>query len=186
MLLIGLPAAAGLCVTSQAIVGLLFSKEYAASAGVLAILALSVPFYYVRVVMNTALYAANLERTALVIYAGATLLNGLLDYFLIPHFDAVGAALGSLMAEMTLCVIYCKLMAGHYSLRRLAGFTNRVILACALMAASVWLSGSCSLLVRVPLGVVVYVAALFAVRLLNPAHVKRYFYGESVLVRERS
>jgi O-antigen/teichoic acid export membrane protein len=174
VLLISIPAAVGLTLTAQDVVALLFADQYAISGPVLALLALSVPVYYVRVVMNAGLYAANREKLSLLVVAAVTAVNGLLNWLLIPRFGCVGAALSTVTVEGTLCCAFGCLMAKDYAFKRVLGFTSKVFLASSLMALVVWYSGHFPLALKVPLGAAVYAAALWGLKLIDPRLLLRY------------
>ncbi len=104
--LLALPISVGLFLLSDKIVVFLFTKDYTSSIVPFQIMAVSLVFVFLRNVFNVTLYSSNLEYTAIVIFGLAVLLNGILDYILIPKIDVVGAALATLCAEIFICLCY--------------------------------------------------------------------------------
>jgi O-antigen/teichoic acid export membrane protein len=173
-LVIALPASLGLYMTAPGVVGLVFSEQFREAGPVLAILALSIPFYYIRVIMNSALYAAGREKVALIVYAIGTAMNAIVNMILISRYDCVGAAVGTLFAEAILCIAYCWLIARDFHFRRFFIFGGQVALVCLLMGAVLILLPSESLALRVGLGGAVYLVGLFGLRIVDINLVKPY------------
>jgi O-antigen/teichoic acid export membrane protein len=151
-----LPLSIGLCLTANQAVHLLFSAEFRDSVGVLQILALSIPFYYLRVIMNAALYATGRERPSLIAFAVTTGLNAVANSLLIPMFGVNGAAIGTIVTEAVLCIAYLRLGWIKGSLARQKQFIGSVVLASVAMAATVIAIPESNLVLRVIAGAVVY------------------------------
>ncbi|MSU20528.1 MAG: flippase [Pedosphaera sp.] len=183
VLVIALPVAVGLSLTAHDFVALLFPSEFAAAGHVLVLLALSVPCFYIRVVVRAAVYAAGREKAALVVTATTTALNLVLNWFLIPRFGYDGAAMTTLIAEALQTGAFCCLMGRDISFKGARGFLMKIVLASSVMGAAVWSTQGVPLVVRVSLGAAVYLAALFILRVVTSTMIRSYWIGEDDVTR---
>lgn len=179
VLLISIPSAAGLALLAHDVVALLFGVQFEAAGPVLTLLALSVPLYYVRVVVNAGLYASNREKIALLVTAVSVALGALSNWVLIPRIGSTGAAFSTILVEAVLCGVYCGLLARDYTFNGVFRFTTKVVLASSLMALAVWSAEKYHLVLRVLLGAVVYATAAFGTGIANFQVIKRYCFARS-------
>jgi O-antigen/teichoic acid export membrane protein len=76
----------------------LFGADYAGSAAVLPVLALSELLIFADIVQNARFVATRLERRNLQLVVTAALTNVVANFLLIPEYGAVGAAAATLLA----------------------------------------------------------------------------------------
>lgn len=110
------------------------------------------------------------KRSAKVIVLGA-FINLILNLCFIPGFRSYGAAAASVMAELTISVLYVKMSDDFMTWRQLASFSWKRLIAGILMCSSVicvgkWVSIAIILLIilQVLCGVIVYVVVLCALQ----------------------
>jgi O-antigen/teichoic acid export membrane protein len=162
-----LPLAIGLFLTSRQTIKLLFSAEFTRSAEVLRLLALSIPFYYLRVVMNAALYATGREKLSLLFFATSAVLNTVVNVFLINSYGVIGAAVGTIFTEVFLCACYVKLAWAPGAMQENKPFYLKVITAAVAMTAIVIIIPEINLFLRVVAGALVYPAALIFLKAIE-------------------
>jgi len=81
---------------------LLYGVEYVAAAPILAVLAWSVVANWLYMPLGTALQARGQERWWLASMVGALLLNGAVNFWAIPRWGGIGAAVATLVSEAAL------------------------------------------------------------------------------------
>jgi O-antigen/teichoic acid export membrane protein len=156
IVLLTLPMCAGLYLLSDRIVVLLFSKEYMLSVFPLRVMAICLFFANLRTIFGVTLYASNLERPALIIFGTATILNGVLDYLLIPKMDYTGAALSSLFAEVFILLSYYHYIRKKLSIVTAFNVYMRISLSVLFMGITVLLTKAFPLFVQIIIAVIVY------------------------------
>ena len=102
LLLAGVPAAGLLWLLRDPFVTLLFGEAYDASTPALGLLAPALPMLALNALGTVILAAAGRMRAVAVLYLCALVLNVGLNTMLIPAYGATGAALATLVSEVTL------------------------------------------------------------------------------------
>ncbi len=165
--ILGLPFSVGFFLLSDKIVFLVFSANYIQSIIPLKILAISIFFYYLRIIFTVALYASNNERIAILIFGIATVINIVMDYILISRFDYSGAAVASLFSEGCIFVGYYLII--RKKLFRVKYFKTGLKLAIAslLMGIALWISNSLTILIQIPIGIIVYSITMYMLKVFS-------------------
>ena len=159
---LGIPLAAGGLVIAPELARLAGGAEFAAADDPLRLLLCAAALAYVSGLCGYALIAAGHERSTLWLSLAALAVNLALNVALAPEYGATASAAIALGSEALL------LTGGWLLLRRRVGMQPSVaglwavVLAAALMAAAVWPLRDRTPAVTVPLGGVVYGAALWA------------------------
>jgi O-antigen/teichoic acid export membrane protein len=167
MLILGVATSAALIVMSHKIVTLLFTGDYSDSVGILCVLALSLPVYFLRVVLSAALYANGKERIAIIIYACSTIADATIDFALIPRFNAFGAALGSLGGEFLICLgYYITLKANRFSPNLMWPLIKTAI-AASILALVAFACSRLPLHVQAGCSVIVYLGSVYFLGLIT-------------------
>ncbi len=110
------------------------------------------------------------KRSAKVIVLGAAV-NLCLNLLLIPRFEAGGATVASVIAELTITVLYVRMSGGYMTWTALWRYSRKRLPAGAVMCAAVILLGNClplsngiTVVIQVASGVAVYGALLLLMR----------------------
>lgn len=95
------------------VIPILFGSRYAASVPVLVLLSVGIPVRFIQHTFGATLFSQeNMKRS--VFYMGAAALSCLvLSLLLIPRFGVEGAAVSSVLAEITLLLLYAQGAARH-------------------------------------------------------------------------
>lgn len=91
---------------SNFIILFLFGNEYNASTIVLSILIWTIPFTYFGIITNKILLSLNNQKLIFYKQLSLTILNVCLNIILIPKYGIVGAALATLIADITINIFY--------------------------------------------------------------------------------
>lgn len=129
-LLVALPVAGGLWLLRDPVIGLLYGDAYGASVPVLGVLAVVLPALALNILAGYVLGAAGKMLHVAVPYAGAVVVNALLNALLIPRLGPQGAALSMLCSEILLGGVLLAVL--HH---QAAAFPERRVLAVVLAAA---------------------------------------------------
>lgn len=169
MLLLALPTAAVFTFAAYPLIGLLGGREFLPQGAIaLQIIIWSIPFGWLNSVTNYVLIALGLERMQPRAFAVAVGFNIVGNMLLIPRYSYVAAAVITVLSEVVLLAVF------SYYLRQRGAAVNWLRLAArpavltALMLATLWLGGQIHLIVGLVLGVAVYLAGLFALRIIGP------------------
>jgi O-antigen/teichoic acid export membrane protein len=172
-LILSLAVAVGAALTAAPIIRLLYGSAFMPAAPVLVILAFTViPMFF-----NSMVFQVLVARRKQVVWTAAmifaTIVNPLLNLWLIPHFQrtqsngAVGAAYALLVTEIVIAAAGLILVRGIVTLGTLARL-GRAAAAVALMGAAVWVSGRFGLISQVLIGLIVFGGAAIAFRVPTP------------------
>ncbi len=162
MLAASLPIAITISIFAEPITLLLFSEQFAPTAGVLAILIWYTALTMVGNVFAKALLIQNRQRLLLIIRSASLLLNVALNaVLLVTYRDPRGAAIASVLAEILfLLAIVWAFRAEGWSLRRRTGATLRLIALAGLVAALMIALGGINVLLGGFVGLAVYTLGL--------------------------
>ena len=189
-LIVGIAIAILLFTLAKPLVALLFGLEsYANSVILLQILAIILPLVYVNFLMATVVNAADKQKQVAIVAGIATVINVLLNYWLITYFQqtsgngAIGAAVATAVTEVYMMVMFFYLLPSQcFSSANLA-VAVKTLAAGVMMAFVIWWVESQILLYYISgmAGIVFYIAALIATRVLT----KQDMYFIRTLIRTR-
>lgn len=106
------PALAIACIVSpfsDELVILLYGQEYAASGAILSYHIWTAPFVFFGVCSGYWLVAENNEKFTLYRTAAGLVVNVVLNFLLIPRYGAIGAAVGTLISQMAVSILWMSL-----------------------------------------------------------------------------
>ncbi len=164
LLLVGLPAAAGLLLERQAVVMAVFGPVYVPAAAAFLWLAPTVALVFVNYLQLTTLAALGRQRLGAASTGLALLVNLGLNWWWIPRFGYLGAAAATLATEAVL------LLLNAWFLRRVAGLewpfaaAWRPLIATAVIALFLVLEPGWGLGLVIPLAMAVYAGAALGCR----------------------
>ena len=115
---IAFPVAFLLAVFSGKIILVLYGPAYQESAGVLALLAVALLFNYLSAVYLLPLLFSGKERLYLICLIAGTVVNIIINVFLIPVFSYTGAAIAALVAHAALYASGFYLFSRAFSLKK--------------------------------------------------------------------
>lgn len=104
LVIVGLFLGAALAVLAHPFVVLVYGGEYAPAVPALVLLALSIPFVFVRTNTTEVLDNVDLRATSLRIFAVGLAINVVLNMLLVPRYGHVGAAGATLVTEAALAI----------------------------------------------------------------------------------
>ncbi|WP_195986698.1 flippase [Clostridium sp. D53t1_180928_C8] len=105
VLLIALPMCVGLIIVSEKFCVLFYGRNFIKCGYIMSILALTIPFISLGNVIRTQ-FLIPLKRDKIFVnsvIAGA-IINVIINYFLIPKFGAIGAAIATVITEIVVCI----------------------------------------------------------------------------------
>ncbi len=102
---LGLATALGLAALSGWIVGWLYEPRYAGSSIILAVLAGAIPFMFLNYGLTHLLIALGHERANTAFFGVALAVNLGANLLLVPITGGIGAAVVTILTELTLCVL---------------------------------------------------------------------------------
>jgi len=147
MLMLNLPATAGLIVLAHPIVSLLFERgaftpeDTVATAGALVPYAVGLAGYSAVRIATPAFYAMEESRTPVLVTAGSVLVNVGLNLLLVRYYGYVGLAVGTSVAALlnaTVLLTVLRRRLGGLEGRRLAGILIRTLGATVAMALAAY------------------------------------------------
>ncbi|MCB0208599.1 MAG: glycosyltransferase [Anaerolineae bacterium] len=167
LLILSLPIAAGVFLTANKWVGLLYGHEFKPTAVVLSILILSVPLLFISEFFRYAMLATNREHIAVRELGWAVCLNVLLNLWWIPRYGFVAASIITVISEAVLVFLYL------WQLRNEVGFFTFLKIVAKPLLATIGMTiiiaefSTNSLLVQVILGGITYTALIWLLGSLN-------------------
>jgi O-antigen/teichoic acid export membrane protein len=166
MLIIGLPAAAGIYILSDKIILLLYGKAYIESAIALSILSGYLFLKFLNPVSGFTLMAINKQRSRLFSQGLSALINIILNLIFIPIYGFVGAAIATLLTEIIFFITYTSFVIRYgFNFRFVVSFIYKPIIAVAVMIFSLFFIES--LFLAIILGALAYFIVLLALRILD-------------------
>jgi O-antigen/teichoic acid export membrane protein len=175
---VSVPAALGLAVLSDEIIGLLYDPEYAGAAILMTVLAFHIPLAGIDTVLASALIASDRTNRYLVVAATAAVLNPLACVVLIPITDerygrgALGAAIAAVVTELVVMLGAFRLRSPGVVDAPTAWNLARTVAAGGVMSLAVLATQGLPIVVPVVVGVVTYAAAAMALKVVSAAELR--------------
>ncbi len=144
------------------IIDLLYGAEFHRAAKALLLLAPTIMLFPVSSLSSQLFYSQDIRRVVARTYAAVLAENIIWNLILIPRYSLYGAAAGTAVSELLVAstlLFYSRPLHGRLDAPRvLAGPVGASAVAGVVMALLSW-----SLALAIPLGVIAYFAALFAI-----------------------
>jgi O-antigen/teichoic acid export membrane protein len=178
VLVASVPAGIGLAVVASDLIDLVYGAEFANSIRPLQILALQIPITAMDTILVTALIAAERLRKYLIVAAAAAVINPIICIMLVHATErssgngAIGAAIATALTEVLVMTCAIVLSTPGVMDRATTFWSIRCILASLCIVLVDVFAGDTHLVVQILLGVVVYTAACFALRVVSPHSVR--------------
>jgi O-antigen/teichoic acid export membrane protein len=162
------PAAAGTAALAPQIMRVLYGGEFIGGAQALAIAVWGVAIYGLAVVMGRVLLSLHQQKVIFYVSFTSVITNIILNLVLIPRMGIEGAALASVITVGVVALLnYIAVGRYLHKMPPLIPLLWKVYLAGLLMGAAVWQLMARPLWITIPLGIVLYVALVFLLRVLD-------------------
>lgn len=168
LLLVMIPIAVGTMIYSWDIIQLIYGHEYDAASSVLSILIWTVCLLFVTGACNNLLLASHRETTTLKIYGIAAVFNIILNFFMIPHFSAEGAAITTVLSDFLILIIFAYVMykMGHRPNTKLYFDIVKIIVGSAVLGIALNFL-NLNMWIAIPVGLIIYLAVVYLLRIFD-------------------
>jgi len=163
MATLALPIGFAGTILARDIMVFLYGDAYAGGGTALAILLWTAAVIYVSVIFGNSLQAVNRQRIYMFGVAAGAIVNIIANIALIPRWSLNGAAVATLIAEITV-LLYMYVRLRSVVVVPLFRHLPRPIIASIAMSAVLWLTPDWQLLVRIAVAALTYVVILLLVR----------------------
>ncbi|MBI4426077.1 MAG: flippase [Candidatus Kerfeldbacteria bacterium] len=171
LVLVAAPLVIGTQFVAQPVMQLV-APEFAASAPILRILIVGTAAIFVGYLFSNTVVVVNRQRAMVWIYAVVAISSIGLYLATIPRFSYFGAATVTVLVESVVAVAGAWMVLRTAQVRFGLGPTARILAAGGLMAAAMWFSRGLPWIVNGLLGVVIYAAAVVALRVVDRATIR--------------
>lgn len=168
ILVICLPLTAGIIVLANRLIFLIYGQEFAGSAPILRLIAPSLVFYSLTLILSQALIAANYQRIDLAINIVAAILAVGLNCLLIPRFAEFGAALAGVFTVLIFAILQIIFVVRNMFTVRLIQIAIKPLLASIGMVIVTYALRDTNLLTNYLISTLVYFAFLVFLKGLYP------------------
>lgn len=168
ILVICLPLTAGIIVLANRLIFLIYGQEFAGSAPILRLIAPSLVFYSLTLILSQALIAANYQRIDLAINIVAAILAVGLNCILIPRFAEFGAALAGVFTVLIFAILQIIFVIRNMFTVRLIQIAIKPLLASIGMVIVTYALRDTNLLTNYLISTLVYLAFLVFLKGLYP------------------
>lgn len=168
LMLVMIPIAIGTMFYSLDIIQLIYGYEYDAASSVLSILIWTVCLLFVNGACNNLLLASHRETTTLKVYGIAAVFNVILNFFMIPHFSAEGAAITTVLSDFLILIIFAYVMykMGHRPNRKLYTDLIKIIIGSAVLGIVLYFL-NLNMWVAIPVGIIIYLTVVYLLRVFD-------------------
>lgn len=94
-----------ICLLGDVAINILYGRDYASAGGVLKVVTWYTAFSYLGVARNAWIVSNDKQKYLKYMYVAAAIINVILNYFLIPLWGAIGAAVASLITQIFTSII---------------------------------------------------------------------------------
>ncbi|MBI5728460.1 MAG: flippase [Candidatus Magasanikbacteria bacterium] len=174
-----LPVVVGLRVVGRDLVPRLFTSHYLASIPALGLLLFSMFFSFLTYPTGALLNASGRQSWHTAVIGAVMVINIALNFFSIPRYGVVGAALAALIGNIIFVTAEWLLINRLISIpyRRVFAVGGKALLSAVVMGAVVWwLRSQAPLGVAMAIGAVLYPLLLYLFRAVTMDQIKQRFY----------
>ena len=168
LLLISLPISVGVLIYASDIINLIYGKGYISATIIIQVLIFTIPFLFINGSSGLLLNSSHREVSNTKIYGTAVLVNVILNLFLIPHYNELGAAIATVLSEIYIFVLMFVLIFKtqyHPSIKTLFDVI-KISVASIIMGLVLHYTGV-NLWIGIVVGMVVYFISLVVLRLFD-------------------
>lgn len=168
LLLIIIPLALATTFYSADIIYFIYGHEYDAASSVLSILIWTVCLLFISGVSNTLLNASYKEVEITKIYAIAALFNVVLNFFIIPHYSYIGAAITTVLSDLLIVIIqrYIIYKLGYKVNRKLYYDLTKIIIGSGVLGIALYFL-NLNMWVALPVGIIIYFISIYLLRVFD-------------------
>ncbi|MBD3287322.1 oligosaccharide flippase family protein [candidate division KSB1 bacterium] len=156
---------------------LIWGEKFVGSIVILQVMIWALLPYAISEVFGSALVASRNQNTHLVLNAVSLIVKIVLNYFLILKFEAVGAAISSIIAIIFLVVIQSPFVISRlirFNFRLLVAPVTKIVVAAAGMTALIFILNNLNFVVAAAVSGIAYLSILYILKLVNEED-KKYF-----------
>ena len=161
ILSIGIPLTIGGIIFSKQITLLVLGSQYIAAAPVFAVLMISILASFPNIFLINLIFSKNLQRLFIFATSLGVFLNIFLNFFLIPKYGAVGAAISTTIAEFVILGINWR------KLKKFIPFSivpklGKIFIACIIMTVSIFIFNKIGIyfIINIIIAIAVYILSL--------------------------
>lgn len=168
LLLLSLPVAGGVFLTSDKWVAMLYGSDFAPAALALSILIWTVPLIFVSEFFRYSLLATNREHLVVKGLGGVILLNILLNIWWIPLYGFLAAAIITVVSELLLLLFYVWYLHSDIKPIALSQVVFAPLSATAILMIVLYFLSTTSLVGQIVIGGIVYTSLILLFRVIKP------------------
>ncbi|MBU1132588.1 flippase [Patescibacteria group bacterium] len=176
--IIVIPISVGIAVLANSIILFFYGADYMPAVLPLQILIFGLFFVFLNFPLGSLLNGCDRQVTNTVLVGITMSINIILNIFLIPKFNFVGASISFLFSHSFLfCVslIIAKNIIPYAKMKLLINFLKSLVSACIMGIAIYYLMPLVHFIVIIPIGALIYGFVMFLIRGFDKADIK-YFY----------
>jgi O-antigen/teichoic acid export membrane protein len=143
---------------------LFFNSDYAGAVPIFRVLIFAIGFLFLGALSGHTIVAINAQRRMVWGYLTVALLGVVSYLVLIPPFSVYGAAVGTVLTELTIMLIGFIIILRTMSFRLSFRYGLIAIAASLPMAGALWLARDLNLFIQIGIGTIVYLIALYLFR----------------------
>lgn len=155
-LIVGIPIFVGCVFLSKQITYLFYNNQYSESMVVFALLALFIPFRLVNGITGTLLTSINQQYSRTSAVAFSATVNILLNVILIPYISYMGAAIATVLSEISLFLIFSHFCNYHHKNIDIKAKSIRPTIASIIMGLFIVTYSNMNVFLSIMLSVIIY------------------------------
>jgi O-antigen/teichoic acid export membrane protein len=172
LMMVALPMAAGMIALASPIITLLYGADYTPAIILLQILVVPMAIFNIAGPASAVIFGINRPGFSLKINVGMALLNISLNVWLISHYGILGAAMGKSVPLILGAVLYIAFASRKIGTAWPVRDTIKIATASLFMGMVVYtlqsrLDAVPSLALCIPLGIIIYIIAIFFLRVIG-------------------
>lgn len=165
--LIGIPIGVGLLSVAPELIAFIFGPEFIASVPLLQILSFRLFFSFTSSHLGMIATAIDRQRWIMIATAIGAGINGILNLIFIPLYGAYAAAATTVLTELILIAVYWTFLRRVIPIKGSLFRMSKAILASVVMAIVVMNIDVGGLLLKVPIGGLVYLSLILVLRVID-------------------
>jgi O-antigen/teichoic acid export membrane protein len=163
LLIIGLPLAVGITLLADRFILILYGVQFYPSIIVLQILAWDILLIFLYGPLGNVLVSINKQNQMAAVAGMSALLNVILNLILIPPLSYVGAAIATIITEITLFAVYFYLVSKYLHTFFLHKLIAKPLIACLVMGLFIYFYTTMNLPLIIILSIIIYFVVFYLI-----------------------
>ena len=174
ILIIAIPISVGLFILAPRIIGLLFNQEFYQAYVPLRWLSVALLLIYIRMAISVTHNTTGNQHIFAFIFGTSMIINILLNFLLIPKYEAVGASIALIVSEFSLILISLPFILKHITFSWGKRFFPKMFIITIIISLFLYFIQELNFVIIIMSLIIIYILLILMLRVFSKSELKKY------------